>query len=358
MKQQHLARRLWLSIAGVFAFFILFFTCLQLFYRLNPVEFTAELSEMHFTGAERLILFEDHTGNNPYARLLRADGATVYEGDVASILLPAPQRAFVKTTFGRKDPVIEEIVGGQLTPFELPHLTEDAWHMSFSPDEEYVVLQGGLISEWYILNQSTGEWSNEWVNHIPEAVRAQYEDGMTELEWEQDAQHRLFIIFYTNNVENIKTTLARYQYNPETDTFTEYPLDEGYGPLKITTRLEEIDVQCDPLRDNVDPTISFRFICNPSVPANMFIRVTDPIIGKQRIILTENGVNEDVLSWFSTSRHYKVSAWVLSNEKLLIRINQQLGVFDRTTKQFARLQEIPPEPTIPTYSVYVVPTPL
>lgn len=366
MKKEKLRKRFWASVAGLFfvgSGVMLFFVLVQ--EAVGP-QYNAQLSDIQWSGDEWLIYYENHSYDSQprqQSQILRPDGEILAEGE-----------NFLMKYMDESRPVIVKYQDRPYRVLSLDELTRDGLrnipvpdgfgkahieHVSFSPDTRYLLLQGSAKRKIYVQNQETEEWVSLQSLFTDEDVEAY---DMWDVEWRADDEHTLVIVFKNFNEDgSYGPEVARRAYNPERHTLEEVAVSNAQPlqahnssyPGPVHNSMTVVLHQAREYQGGV------RYAAQSANPQDIEIEVTQPAIGKQKVIVHNRKTAEshEVISWFSTWKYNEPQVRFLGDSRKILLINKgEVGVLDTTTGQFAHLMNVEPDTySASTYTLATIP---
>lgn len=365
-------KRLWISIGAVTAFLFALIIGIQLFSRAFPPTFTNALKDLSFTGKEPFLFSAFHTYRNPDNRgyeLRDIDGKTYGSGKTVSII-SSGDALFMLSAKDDVEGNPVEIFEWNGDAFEKLNIPEENLflnvYVSVSPDERYLLIQGRNPEVWYVQDRATKIFSENLVDRIPEEMKRTDRDGnwtfLPQLEWKNGEDHTLLIVLQEMNFEVGETEQkGRFVYDPKTDSVEPYtkPLRNAIDPLEdfyIAKGMDSVSlVPIDELCGYMEPVSILTGIlprehhCNTLAVKGYTITVTQPLIGMQKLLVKKgtDGKEQEISSWFSVWGRGFINVQPLGDSgKVIVVINEYVGVLDPETGQFAHVFTMPIRPTM------------
>lgn len=336
-------KRIWITLFSIIVLgsIALFGTQKLLFHYRS--RFNAPIQEVSQGLEQRYLVYTDHSGtNNTSSRIMTMDGSIIKTAQSIQTFIPSDQEIFFQIWRDENTFELEKLVDGNLVAFPLPGSQHDKniypssiVHMSYSPDSRFLLFQG--IERWDLYD----EQSRKWIEHVETTVatdplvkdqpNAQVLSD-SEVEWQQNKPHELFMA--TKKYAQPSGSpyhILRYTFNPESFEYNEYPIDASYGPLKVNNYLGNSWLEKNSWHwcsynyanchedDNLGPDIKVKM----SFAKKAIIRKSD---------------KKSILKW-SSYDFVKVMP-IPGSQKVLVQMNNELGLLDTETEKFAKLFDV------------------
>lgn len=378
--------RLWASIVGVAIFLLIGIGGISILNTQFGPQFSSDKRTIVMKGDERLIYFENHESSPQVpSALMKANGEIIKSDalmDNRTIRLYRTRIGLFLAEYDEQNETTSALYSldnDLLVPMKMPSSSmQFIDHISPSPDDQYLLFSTVQGNGWYLLNRKTAEWSTDISALLPKELQAERTNEIGEqqashyeytVEWEAESEHRLFVRIVEMS-DTLEQDIARFQYFPEEKQIKAFDLNADYGPLQSNPPQFDELLEFNPQGERVTP-LEEKYACfaegrDDSTFFTVFrdtvdcqntttVTVTNPLIGKQRVIVERNGQTQEVASWFSTWNHNRVRAQFLSDTKLLVTINDRIGVLDTETGELVHLLDAPrPMRDMSVYNVYTI----
>jgi hypothetical protein len=249
----------------------------------------------------------------------------------------------------------------QLEDFSLPAgFVSTVLEASLSKDQRYVLIHGQTPEQWYVFDTEQQQWSSEITQNLPPELNQYDKDGnryyQPEVYWAKNADHTLAITlrhFIPEPPHNEET--KRYTYDAAMDQVAEYTLKKALPHLRVDQNRTSTIVpfgECSiaVLGTGMAPLPLFnqRWRCPDAfqvqVSPTLRVYLDDPVFGRQHLMIEDQttGVTTTLASWFAI--RYQTYSTIMpfgDSGKVLVVVNNRIGLLDPATKQFAELLELP-----------------